>query len=414
MSAKPKKNKSTLAEDAKTIAKNAQAAKNRKHETASVEGDNTGQVLTLRSTTVRTLEGALDTGQVDLSIWEVERFLINKWDSAAKLVTSVRDIKEEQLAATELWQVKVWFRRKTAVNLALENLLEQIQNSSPVVPRITRIKLPKASKRALEVCLMDPHLGLQCFTPEADCNYNPEDAVSLFLWSVDRLLSLASSFGPFEEIVLPFGNDLFHVDNIAHTTTKGTAQPEAVSYQHIFPMGIKMQIAAIDKLKEIAPVKAKLVQGNHAYASEFAVAQAIKAYYHNDKNVEVDASCSPFKSWRFGRTLIFFEHGHSVSPIRLAALLANECPEDWAQTTFREVHLADQHRKATSKPSSFEEQGVSIEYLPGLTAPNAWHRQKGFNHQKRGAVAFVYDYETGPIGRLQANIDSSTGLPLGS
>ena len=112
--------------------------------------------------------------------------------------------------------------------------------------------------------------------------------------------------------------------------------------------------------------------------------------------------------------LIGFEHGHSVKPIRLAALMANERPDDWAETLYREWHLADQHRKGSSKPAMLEEQGVAIEYLPGLPPANEWHRLKAFNRQQRAGVAFVWDHEEGPIHRAQVNISRITGERMGA
>ena len=89
--------------------------------------------------------------------------------------------------------------------------------------------------------------------------------------------------------------------------------------------------------------------------------------------------------------------------------MANECRDIWQETVYREWHLGDQHRKGSAKPSMHEEQGVSVEYMPGLVVPNEWHRLKSYNWQKRGALAFVWDKTAGPIARLQVNINSYTG-----
>ena len=146
------------------------------------------------------------------------------------------------------------------------------------------------------------------------------------------------------------------------------------------------------------------IPGNHSRMADFTLAHLLRAYFRHDKNIHVDATSSPYKFHRFGVNLIGYEHGHSVGTIRLAAIMANECRKDWSETEYREFHLGDQHRKGSAKPSSFEEQGVSVEYIPSIVAPNEWHRLKGFNHQKRGAMAFVYDFSTGPIARFQYNI----------
>lgn len=141
------------------------------------------------------------------------------------------------------------------------------------------------------------------------------------------------------------------------------------------------------------------------------VAQSVElALYKDSEMVDVESDESPYRFHRFGCNLIGFEHGHAVAPIRMAALMANERPQDWSETHggYREWHLGDQHRKGSSKTSTFEEQGVSVEYLPGLTMPNAWHRSKGYNWQKRAGSAYVWDYSRGPIARIYANVSNKT------
>ena len=93
--------------------------------------------------------------------------------------------------------------------------------------------------------------------------------------------------------------------------------------------------------------------------------------------------------------------------------MAHECRQWWGQTSYREWHVGDQHRKGSARPSALEEQGVAVEFLPGLTPPNAWHRLRGYNWQQRAGMAFVWDARCGCILRVQANIDSYTGRRMG-
>lgn len=260
---------------------------------------------------------------------------------------------------------------------------------------------------------MDPHIGLRTFYPEGDGPQDLESAAQFIMTAMDDLIEKARPFGPFEEVFMPFGNDFVHADGVFHTTTAGTPQPEMEAYHKTFVFAKMVAIEMVNRLRKVAPVRIYEVPGNHSRVTDFTLAQILEAYFHNCKDVKVDASSSPYKFHRFGKTLIGFEHGHSVSPIRLAALMANECKEVWRDTEYREFHLGDQHRKGSGMPSMLEEQGVSIEYLPGLTAPNEWHRLKAFNHQKRGAMAFVYDFSAGPIARLQHNISQYTHQPMG-
>lgn len=378
-----------------------------------VEASKNDQVLTMRSTTVRTLEGALATGQVDTKTWDVERWVINKWDVVAKRELMLDGAKATDLLATELWQVKVWFRRKAPDQLGAEQVLDGLRKYSTVARKIPYRVDNSTPRRSLEMCIMDPHYGMRCHRPGSDHAWSLDECEEVYMWAVNKLLQLSNNYFPVEEIVFPFGNDYMHHDSVHHATTAGTPQPEAESYHYVYERGITLAVTAIDRLLEVAPVKIYQIPGNHDRQSSFTLGHILKAYYRNNSNVTVDASSSPYKFHRYGTNLIGYEHGHSVAQVRLAALMANECPKDWSETSYREWHCGDQHRKGSGKPSSFEEQGVSVEYLPGLTPPNEWHRLKSYNWQKRGALAYVWDYHTGPTARLQANLNSYTGRPTG-
>jgi hypothetical protein len=298
-----------------------------------------------------------------------------------------------------------------------EVLEEWVKELREAGPKPIQRKVPLSSqesipKRELEVCIMDPHFGMQCYAEESDHPWSMELAKETCHWAIHELLELARPFGPYERIVFPFGNDYLHADNIYHTTTKGTNQPEMLSWHEVYKQGKNLAIEMVSTLREVAPVKIYQIPGNHSTHSDYTIGLILDAYFHNDQSVEIDCSSSPYKFHRFGCNLIGYEHGHSVPAVRLAALMANMVPKDWAETSYREYHLGDQHRKATSKPSSFEEQGVSIEYLAGLTPPNAWHKTHSYNFQKRGAVAFVWDSQRGQLAKLCVNLDNYTGKPM--
>ena len=305
---------------------------------------------------------------------------------------------------------KVRERRPTPDACVLEELLKRIEESRPLVTPLVRESTYSSSRsRMLEVSLFDIHLGLRCYAPAANGDWTPDLARELTLEVLDRLLADAAVAGPYDYILLPLGNDFFHCDNVFHTTTAGTGQPDADAWHHMYLMGEALAVEMIEICKQVAPVKIIMVPGNHARQSEYTLGRFLHAYYRKDANVVVDASASPYKFEHYGVNLIGFEHGHSVKPpVRLAALMANECRDVWGKTLYREWHLGDQHRKGSSKPFSHEEQGVSIEFLPGLVMPNEWSRLKSYNWQKRAGLAFVWDFTAGPVMRLQANVNSYT------
>jgi hypothetical protein len=365
---------------------------------------------------VKTLDDLLKHMRVDLSVWEVDKYTINKWEAVMREPATTVHVPEADANFRNQWvrrsgkplheplfQVKAWLKKKDARVQSIQSLLSEIRSSSPVIRPLKKKHLPH--RRALEINIVDPHIGLLCHQPEADAPWDIEMAERMIMQAIDDLVERAAPFGPFEQVFLPFGNDFVHCDTVFHETTAGTGQPEAISWHRVY---LAAERIAIEMLKRLRPLCNELhvyeVPGNHSRMADFTLARLLKAYFHSDRDIHIDASSSPYKFHRYGVNLIGYEHGHSVKPIRLAALMANERPKDWSETEYREFHLGDQHRKGSSKPSMLEEQGVSVEYIPGLTAPNEWHRLKSFSHQKRGAMAFVWDHSAGPIARLQFNI----------
>lgn len=357
---------------------------------------------------IKTPEDLLERAKIDMELYEVESVTVNNWESAGAKSDG------NGIWKTGLRQIKIRLRRKRDEVIALERLLERLENNAPIADKIKYVK-PKTQKykRALEVSITDPHLGMLCFKGDSDHSWSLEECSKMCMWAIDSLLDRAKVYGTFDEIVFPFGNDFMHHDNLLHTTTRGTPQPEGVAFQYVFENAIKLATMMVDRLAAIAPVKIVQISGNHDQVASFSLGHILNAYYRNNPNISVDVSRSPYKFYRFGTNLIGYDHGHHIKPIRLAAIMAHECREHWAQTTYREWHCGDQHRKGSGSPVIMEEQGVGIEYLPALTPPNAWHRQKGFNWQQRGAMAFVWDHDEGPIARLQVNLNSYTGKPTG-
>jgi len=342
--------------------------------------------ISLLSDRVVTVADAVAKGGLDTKLWEVDRSLLNQWEVGSK------HPKTGHVTVTPLWQVKVWMKLKTPVVTGIELLLERLENHKFKIPVRKHPKRPVGTPhRELEISLVDPHLGLVCYPPGSQDPWDLRRCASVCMATIERAIEQASMYGPFERVILPFGHDFLHVDTVFGTTTSGTGQPEGVAWGHQFLAGETLMIEIVERLRQVAPVKVYMIPGNHARQTEFALGRVLKAWYRQADDVEVDAGMEPYKFHRIGKCLLGMEHGHSITPIRLAALMANECPQGWAETIYREWHLGDQHRSGSAKPSVMEEQGVSVEYLPSLVSNNEWHKLHGFTWQKRGLKAFIWN-----------------------
>jgi len=370
--------------------------------------ENTG-VITVKSLNIETVKEALKYAEVDTNIWEVEHHVINSWE----VTIGGHHTGTKKCETYTNFQVKIWLKKKEPKILAYEKLLEKIENHSPIVKSINYKQNKKQEfQRQLEISLMDIHLGLRCYKESgADLDWSPEIAKEITEEILSDLLILCDQYKPFEKIIFPFGHDFLHIDNVYATTTRGTPQPGSEPWGVNLIHSEILALTIIETLKQIAPVKIIVIPGNHARHSEIGLGRFLSAYYRNDKNVEVDATIQPYKFHNYGVNLIGFEHGHSIKQqVRLAALMANECRlNGWKEARYCEFHCGDQHRKGSGRPMMFEEQGVSVEFLPSLVVPNEWHKIHSYNWQKRAGMAFIWDKTAGPIARLQVNLDNYTG-----
>ena len=129
-------------------------------ESFSIEQSDSAQTITSVSNTVRTLEDALGAANVDQMVWEVERHTINKWDMA-------RGNQDDKWDAIELWQVKVWLRRRKQ-SVFVDPLQSLIDGIRKVAPKPVLVKRKSSDDPHLLVLgLFDAHFGKLAWAAEA-------------------------------------------------------------------------------------------------------------------------------------------------------------------------------------------------------------------------------------------------------
>lgn len=361
-----------------------------------------GRIPMNRYSYAETVEHLLDAAEIDTDLWQVTRKVINRWGG--------RDNPH--------WQVKAWLKpaEDDLYQQMIEAALETLKDRSPIVHpfnlEAAGTRQPE-HRRALEISIMDPHLGGIFYPPASEHAWSLESCRDLWQYGIQEVLNRAAPYGPYERILFFFGNDFMHADNVFHTTTAGTEQPEMAAIHHCVEFGEKMLIDTLNGLAEIVPdVDVLFVPGNHARWTEFMMARVLLHRFHNHEGVHVQAGPEPYKAWRYGVNLVAGEHGHSAKTRSLPGLMANEWARWWYATEggYREWHLGDQHRQGKIL---YEEQGVSVQGLPGLTPANEWHKIKAFNHQKRvAATGFVWDFTGAKHAELPICLDGKTGAPF--
>lgn len=384
----------------------------RKQATMASEGD----VGTAESVDVniRTLDQLLDACQVDLSIWEVERYTVNKWATARKnkraninWVDGVATGSVDDLGGMfvqPLFQVKAWLRRKVPLQIAglVEDLkADLLQFASPR----KAARYPRITKPALcEIAPFDLHLGKMAWGEETgQGDYDAKIAKSIFLDAILTLLGHATKY-EIERFVFPVGQDFLHVDNDENETAHGTRVDTDGRFKKLFRDGRRLLVDAIELMRPIAPVDVLVVPGNHDTVSMFHLGDAIECFYHNDPSVRVDNSPTDRKYYQYNKCLLAYCHGRDEKLTDLPLIMATERPEMWAQTKWRHYKVGHFHHKRDFVTETGSElRGVRVSILPSLSSADRWHYSHGYM-ATRAAEAFVWDGEAGQIATFSYNV----------
>jgi len=342
--------------------------------------------------TIRTLDDLLKVSRTDLTVWDVERHVINKFDMAYK------DDKGKA-CVVELFQVKAWLKRKAAPpdSVAIAELLKEFKAAKPVC---TKLPTQKSTGNLLEISIPDLHYGSLSWSGETGEDYDSEIAEKRFLDAVRDLLSKGKIFG-FDKILFPVGSDFFHVDNPENATTAGTRLDADTRWQRSFVRGCGVIRKAIEILRAHAPVEIVVISGNHDTTRAFYMGEVLAAVYSGCKDVAVNNSPKPRKYLRWGTVLLGFTHGDRVKIAALPNLMAGEAAEDWAKTTHREAHIGHLHHKQEHHFHAGREQnGVRIRVLPSLCSTDAWHSQNGYVGAQKAAEAYLWNLIDGYVGHF--------------
>lgn len=355
---------------------------------------------------IRTLDDLLAACAVDLNVWTVERFVVNKWETAAASNDGAGGMKVQ-----ELFQVKAWLKPAHALATATAVIDAMRADMIAHAPKYAPIRyaVPRDGERhMLEVCLFDVHIGMLAWAQEAGTDYDVTIAADIVADAVDRLATRASGW-PIDRILVPLGNDWMHtdatIDGKGGATTRGTPQDVDSRWQKQFRTARQAAVGAIDTLRQVAPVDVVIVPGNHDSERMFTLGEVLDAWYRADDAVTIRNDPSPRKYYRYGTTLLGLAHGHNEKHGDLPLIMATEAGADWSETTHREWHVGHRHRKGEAIPVA-EHSAVRVRTMPSLAPADAWHAAKGYHHV-RAAEAYIWAHGEGYVGHLSVNAKES-------
>lgn len=289
---------------------------------------------------------------------------------------------------------RVWERqhpddveREAAMRQAAEAMAESL-------PRLRAISPPKSTKE--ELCnvytLTDCHIGMMAWHKEGGKDWDLKIAEGVL---TGCFASMVAASPPAEKCIIAQLGDLLHYDSLLPVTpTSG----HILDADGRFPKMVEVAIRVLRRVMDMALAKHEKVilmagSGNHDPAASVWLRCMFKALYENEPRVEVIDTESPYYSYQFGKTALFWHHGHLKKNNNLPLAMAAEFPRIWGDTEYRFCHVGDKHHTEEKEHS-----GVIVIQHPTLAARDAYASRHGW-HSLNRAMSITYHRDYGEVAR---------------
>jgi len=357
--------------------------------------EETKNAATLEGKRVTSLEHLLELAQVDRDVWEVERWVANKWEVGAKNA-------QKEIAVTPLYQIKAWLKRKSAADFDYQKVREAdlnfIKQYAPVYHTIKREPITDGHLMLIDPA--DTHFGKYATRAETGELYNLGIAEARCKEGVTKLLEKAAGF-PIDKFALQLGNDMLHVDNTRRTTTSGTPQDTDGMWYEAYQVAKRTQIEIIEGLLLIADVHCVFNPSNHDYAMGYALFDSIVTHFAKAKNFTADGSMAHRKYLSYGNSLIGTTHGDGAKLDKLVYLMAHEAPEHWGKAVHRNWYTHHVHNMESIKFKSGKDFiGCTLESMRTQATADSWHAKEGWKGAPKSMAAFIHSKQGGQEARL--------------
>lgn len=271
-------------------------------------------------------------------------------------------------------------------------LVKDLSKYSPKFKEIKRICAKEA--HCLVIDPADIHIGKLSSEYETGEKYNSNIAITRARKGVEGLIQKASGF-KVDKIVLIIGNDILHVDNSKRTTTSGTPQDTDGQWYDNFLLAKQLYVDIIEMLLPIADIHIIHNVSNHDYMTGWMLAETIKAYFRNSKQITFDTDMRHRKAYKYHSNLIGTTHGDGAKNMDLPLLMAQEFKKDWAITDHKYIYTHHVHHK-----NAKEHIGVTIESSRSASGNDGWHSRNGYQHATQAIEAYLHHKTEGQIARF--------------
>lgn len=294
-----------------------------------------------------------------------------------------------QWVKTKLDDVK----HEAMLRAVVDGMKEEIPRAEPVSP-------PKQTFEHLLNCyvITDFHLGMKSWGEETGADWDTSIAADMIVaWFAQAIAQSPNS----KEAVFAQLGDFMHWDGLdAVTPTSGHLLDADSRFQKLIRSTISVirRITAM-LLQKHEHVHLLMAEGNHDIASSAWLREMFYVLYEDEPRITVETSPDPYYCVEFGKTSLFFHHGHKRKFETLETVFIAKFREVFGRTIHSYAHTGHLHHDLVKETNT-----MKLEQHRTLAAPDS-HASRGGWMSGRDAKVITYHKVRGEVSRIIINSD---------
>jgi hypothetical protein len=294
-----------------------------------------------------------------------------------------------------------WVKTTVEDTKLQQMMLEAIEALKEEIPRVNLMSPPPLGNHNLLNCyvITDYHLGMLAWSEETkggdwDIDIAQELIIKWFAQAIQQ--SPDADTAVFAQL-----SDFLHFDGMDAVTPASKHLLDVdTRFAKLVRSAIRVLRTVIDMLlAKHQKVHVIMADANHDPVSQIWLREWFSVLYENEPRITVDKSPNPYNAFEFGKTALFFHHGHKRKVTNVSEVFAGQFREMFGRTKYAYAHTGHLHS------IDVKENNLMIVEQHRTLAPADAYAARGGWLSGRDAKVITYHSQFGEVSRLTINSD---------
>lgn len=293
-----------------------------------------------------------------------------------------------------------WVKSQVDADKREQFMLEAIEALKEDIPKLAATLPPPLGNDKLLNCyvITDYHMGMLAWDEECGENWDLKIAEELIVkWFAQAIHQSPNA----DTAIFAQLSDFLHFDGMDAVTP---ASKHLLDVDSRFSKLVRASIRILRNvitmlLQKHQKLHIIMADANHDPVSQIWLREWFSVMYENEPRVSVDTSPNPYNAYEFGKTALFFHHGHKRNVANVSHVFASQFREMFGRTKYAYAHMGHLHHV------DVKENNLMITEQHRTLAANDAYGARGGYLSGRDAKVITYSKDYGEVSRLTINSD---------